>query len=111
MDPIAHPRIGHGGGGRGAPDGPPDAGAVKEQDDVIYGRKADLALTMDVFTPKKDANGAAIIVVVSGGWVSDREGFAPFSGPLVKSSDISSSIRIGKFQFLWTLSVVIIMTV
>ncbi len=39
--------------------------------DVIYGRKFGTALTMDVFTPKKDANGAAIVLVVSGGWVSD----------------------------------------
>src|SRR5262249_47650879 len=30
------------------------------------------ALTMDVFTPKKDANGAAVILVVSGGWFSDH---------------------------------------
>jgi acetyl esterase/lipase len=41
--------------------------------DVIYGRKFGTALTMDVFTPKKDANGAAIILVVSGGWISDSE--------------------------------------
>src|SRR5205823_6331717 len=41
--------------------------------DVIYGRKFGMALTLDVFTPKKDANGAAIILVVSGGWVSSNE--------------------------------------
>lgn len=41
--------------------------------DVIYGRKFGMALTMDVFTPHSDANGAAIILVVSGGWVSDSE--------------------------------------
>ncbi len=45
----------------------PDAGSVKEQDDVIYGRKADLALTMDVFTPAKQ-NGAAIVHLANGGW-------------------------------------------
>lgn len=38
--------------------------------DVIYGRKYGLALTMDVFTPKQ-ANGAAVVWVVSGGWFSD----------------------------------------
>ena len=37
------------------------------QADVIYGRKYGTALTMDVFTPKKHANGAAAILVVSGG--------------------------------------------
>jgi acetyl esterase/lipase len=40
---------------------------------VIYGRKLGMALTMDVFTPIGSANGAAIILVVSGGWVSDSE--------------------------------------
>jgi acetyl esterase/lipase len=38
---------------------------------VIYGRKFGTALTMDVFTPKENANGAAIVVAVSGGWFSD----------------------------------------
>jgi acetyl esterase/lipase len=47
--------------------------------DVIYGRKFGTALTMDVFTPKKDANGAAIVLVVSGGWVSDPNAI---DGPL-----------------------------
>src|SRR5262249_54657809 len=32
------------------------------QADVIYGRKYGTALTMDVFTPKKDANGAVTAV-------------------------------------------------
>src|SRR5437660_8674589 len=44
--------------------------------DVIYGRKFGTALTLDVFTPKKDANGAAIIFVVSGGWYSDHNGIS-----------------------------------
>lgn len=40
--------------------------------DVIYGHKSGVALTMDVFTPKKNANGAAVVVLFSGGWVSDQ---------------------------------------
>ena len=40
---------------------------MAEKDDVIYGRKADLALTMDVFTPAKQ-NGAAIVHLANGGW-------------------------------------------
>lgn len=40
---------------------------VKEQLDVIYGRKSDLALTLDVFTPPVQ-NGAAIIHLANGGW-------------------------------------------
>jgi acetyl esterase/lipase len=41
------------------------------QRDVIYGRKAGLALTLDVFTPKKDAKGVGLIFVASGGWFSN----------------------------------------
>lgn len=41
-------------------------------EDVIYGRKHGLALTLDVFTPK-EANGAAVIFTVSGGWFSAHE--------------------------------------
>src|SRR5439155_13935395 len=41
--------------------------------EVIYGRKFGTALTMDVLTPKKDANGAGVIVVISGGWYSGHE--------------------------------------
>jgi acetyl esterase/lipase len=53
------------------------------QEDVIYGRKFGTALTMDVFRPKSEANGAAIICVISGGFRSSHEainlGFAkPF---------------------------------
>ena len=53
-------------------------------EDVIYGRKYGTALTMDVFTPKKDANGIGIIWVVSGGWFSSHEAIGPgFGGPLL----------------------------
>lgn len=53
------------------------AGEKKEKtyqrtEDVIYGRKFGMALTMDVFTPTKNPNGAAVILVVSGGWFSDH---------------------------------------
>lgn len=37
--------------------------------DVVYGHKAGMALTYDVVRPK-DQNGAAILFIVSGGWVS-----------------------------------------
>jgi acetyl esterase/lipase len=49
------------------------------QEDVIYGRKFGTALTMDVFRPKKKANGAAIIVAVSGGWFSSHQNIRPSS--------------------------------
>jgi acetyl esterase/lipase len=41
-------------------------------EDIIYSRKFGVALTMDVFTPK-EPNGAAVIFVVSGGWVSGHD--------------------------------------
>src|ERR1700751_1129078 len=61
------------------------AAAVRAQDappfirtsDVIYGRKAGLALTMDVFTPKAKANGLGVIVAVSGGWRSHPAAIRP----------------------------------
>jgi acetyl esterase/lipase len=45
--------------------------------EVIYGRKDGSALTMDVFTPKKGANGAAVISVISGGWFSSHAAINP----------------------------------
>lgn len=45
--------------------------------DVVYGRKYGTALTLDVFTPKEKANGAAIVWVVSGGWFSAHEAIGP----------------------------------
>ena len=38
--------------------------------DVIYGRKHGMALTMDVYRPTENANGAAVVWAASGGWVS-----------------------------------------
>jgi acetyl esterase/lipase len=62
----------------GPANAPAPARAADEPDftrkeDVIYGRKFGTALTLDVFTPKKDANGAAVIFVVSGGWFSSHD--------------------------------------
>jgi acetyl esterase/lipase len=39
--------------------------------DVVYGHKDGLAMTFDVVKPKANANGAAVIFMVSGGWVSN----------------------------------------
>jgi acetyl esterase/lipase len=44
----------------------------KRTEDVIYGRKYGVALTMDVLKPEKQ-NHAAIVYVVSGGWFSAHE--------------------------------------
>jgi acetyl esterase/lipase len=50
--------------------------------DVVYGRKFGVALTLDVIQPTKP-NGYGIIYMVSGGWVSNHDGisaksYAPF---------------------------------
>lgn len=58
------------------------------QEDVIYGRKSGTALTMDVFRPKKDANGAAVIIVVSGGFFSSHGSILPgMAKPLLDRGD------------------------
>jgi acetyl esterase/lipase len=49
----------------------------EREQDVIYGRKFGTALTMDVFTPKENANRAAVILVMSGGWVSSKDQIQP----------------------------------
>ena len=55
------------------------------QADIIYGRKHGVALTMDVFTPKENTNGAAVIWVVSGGWFSTHDNVNPaFPAELMK---------------------------
>jgi acetyl esterase/lipase len=51
---------------------PAEVPAFTRIEDVIYARKFGTALTMDVFTPTKNANGAAVVAVVSGGWFSDH---------------------------------------
>lgn len=43
------------------------------QQDIVYGRKHGMALTLDVFTPKEKSNGAAVIWIVSGGWFSSHD--------------------------------------
>lgn len=52
-------------------------------ENVIYGRKYGVALTLDVFKPASESNGAAVIFVVSGGWFSahasiNKEFYAEF---------------------------------
>jgi acetyl esterase/lipase len=61
-----------------------DKPAWTRTQDVIYGRKYGVALTMDVFTPK-EPNGAGLIFVVSGGWFSDpRHINTLFTAPFLK---------------------------
>ena len=41
-------------------------------EDVIYGRKHGMALTLDVFQPEKP-NGAGLVFLVNGGWLSSKD--------------------------------------
>ena len=60
------------------------AAEYQRDEDMIYGRKFGTALTMDVFTPKEHANGAAVIWIVSGGFFSNRSMIVlPVIEPLV----------------------------
>lgn len=54
-----------------------DAPSFTRTEDVIYARKWGTALNLDVFTPKANANGAAIVAVISGGWFSAHEAINP----------------------------------
>lgn len=53
-----------------------DAAGFKRTEDLIYGRKFGTALTLDVFEPATK-NGAAAILVVSGGFFSSKEAINP----------------------------------
>ena len=54
----------------------PTGQAGTREADIIYRRKQGVALTMDVFRPSKP-NGAAVLWMVSGGWVSSHEAINP----------------------------------
>lgn len=45
--------------------------AIRRTEDVIYGRKSGMALTLDVFQPVR-SNGAGILFLVNGGWLSSK---------------------------------------
>lgn len=45
---------------------------IKVTEDVVYGHKDGLALTMDVIRPEENRNGLAVILVSSGSWVSRK---------------------------------------
>ncbi|MFO0866277.1 MAG: alpha/beta hydrolase [Gemmataceae bacterium] len=52
---------------------PPPGLSFTRTEDVVYGRKHGMALTLDVFAPKENANGLGIIWCVSGGWFSSHD--------------------------------------
>jgi acetyl esterase/lipase len=61
-----------------------DEPTYTRREDVIYGRKYGTALTLDVFAPKTGTNGAAVVMVISGGFFSSHEAINPaFARPLL----------------------------
>src|SRR5262245_20146334 len=54
-----------------------DEPSFTRTEDVVYGRKAGTALTLDVLAPRRGANKAAVIWVVSGGWFSTHDAIRP----------------------------------
>lgn len=66
--------------------------------DIVYGHKDGLALTMDRYDPPGDANGAAVIFMVSGGWVSrwaPPQNFRGFFDPYLNEGFTVFSVRHG----------------
>lgn len=66
--------------------------------DVVYGHKHGLAMTFDVFRPKENPNGAALLFMVSGGWYSvwaPPEKTRPFFQPLLDKGFTVFAIRHG----------------
>jgi acetyl esterase/lipase len=51
--------------------------AYDRKEDVIYGRKDGMALTLDVISPKEKKNGVGVVLMMSGGWFSAHEMIAP----------------------------------
>ncbi len=46
-------------------------------EDVVFGHKDGLALTLDVLTPDKDSKNLGVILVSSGGWKSEKSDLQP----------------------------------
>ncbi len=75
-----------------------DAASAEIQPDVVYGHKDGLALTMDVYRPEGEANGAAILFMVSGGWYSrwaPPERTKPLLEPYLEKGYVVFAVRHG----------------
>ena len=61
------------------------APSFSRQQDVVYSRSYGTALTLDVFTPNTKPNGAGVVFVVSGGWISSHDLIGtPFFGAFIE---------------------------
>jgi acetyl esterase/lipase len=71
---------------------------VDIESDIVYGHKDGLAMTLDVFTPRTDANGAGVLFIVSGGWRSvwfPPEQSMPIYAPFLEAGYTVFSVRHG----------------
>lgn len=50
----------------------PEPVDFEAQEDIVYGHKDGLALTLDVIKPKENAKGIGVVLVSSGGWKSGK---------------------------------------
>jgi acetyl esterase/lipase len=73
--------------------------AYTRTEDVIYGRKFGMALTLDVFEPAKK-NGCGVIFLVNGGWYSSHDPVTvPFPFPHVAPADYKPYLDSGYTVF------------
>lgn len=66
--------------------------------DVVYGHKFGLAMTLDVYRPAENANGAGVLFMVSGGWYSNwqpPERSRPLFQPLIDKGFTVFAVRHG----------------
>jgi acetyl esterase/lipase len=77
---------------------PPEAGPVERKEDVIYGRKSDLALTFDLFTPAKP-NGVGIIHLANGGWHKAHDDPRTFAELLKRGYTVFRVVLAGEPKF------------
>ncbi|MBL0183183.1 MAG: alpha/beta hydrolase [Chitinophagaceae bacterium] len=66
--------------------------------ELIYGRKDGMALTMTMISPKQQANGKAIIYVLSGNWVSSErmlDAFPKASGLYIDAGYTVFGVMVG----------------
>lgn len=75
-----------------------DEGRVKITPDIVYGHKDGLAMTMDMYRPNENVNGATILFMVSGGWYSKwapPEQLLPLFQPYLNAGFTMIAVRHG----------------
>jgi acetyl esterase/lipase len=61
--------------------------------DVVYGHKFGMALTFDLYQPKSQ-NGAAVIIINSGGWSSSFPSFYQRTSDGIRLNEVFGSVRL-----------------